>query len=517
MPMIRVLKVATCFLCLTWLASSPAVGQNTQADVKHDTSPALRDIPPVRPEAKALGAIRQEHIVKKLPPLPSRPRALRAPTDTVHQKSAPQPLKAAPATTFEGIGDANYRIASDPPDTNGAAGTTQYVEWVNTAFAVFDKTTGKMVLGPADGKTLWHGFGGNCEQFNDGDPIVQYDKVANRWVMTQFAVSGGAPFSQCIAVSTTPDATGPYGRYEFQFSDFNDYPKFGVWPDGYYASFNMFRGDSFIGAKACVFERAKMLTGEAARMQCFDVNNMGGLLPADLDGATAPPGGSPNYFVNFGRDQLNLWKFHVDWTNQASSTFTGPTAIPTAPFEVACDDCIPQPRVSQTLQSLSDRLMYRLAYRQWPDHESLVVNHTVTAGGRVGVRWYELRNLQGTPTIQQQGTFAPDSLFRWMGSIAMDKVGNMAMGYSVSSRQVSPSIRYTGRTVSDPPNQMAAEQKLMPGKGAQKSPDRWGDYSSISVDPTDDCTFWFTTQYLAGSGSFNWHTAIARIKFTNCQ
>jgi hypothetical protein len=496
--------------------SPAAFGQAVENAVKFDVSPPFRGIqPPARPQ----GAFFREHVVKKIP-LP--PEKLAALADTVLQKKATAKLAIGPVRPFPGIGRENFNITSDPPDTNGSVSKTHYVQWVNTGLAIFDKATGKAVLGPVEGNLLWTGFGGNCERFNDGDPVVLYDKAADRWLLTQFAVSQ-APFSQCIAVSTSPDPTGTYARYEYQFQDFNDYPKFGVWPDAYYGTFNMFQGNSFKGAKACAFERDEMLVSQAARMVCFDAANQGGLLPADLDGATAPPTGAPNYLLDIGANQLNLWKFHVDWTNPGSSTFTGPTAIKTAPFEIACRNapnpgqCVKQPRTSETLDTLSDRLMFRLAYRKFSDHETLVVNHAVVAGNSSGVRWYELRDPAGTPKIFQQGTFAPDAAFRFMGSVAMDKAGDILMGYTVSSSQISPGIRFTGRSVSDPPNQMAIEQQAVQGKGSQLSPERWGDYASMSIDPTDDCTFWFSTQYVSQTGKFNWSTSIVPVKFTGCQ
>jgi hypothetical protein len=496
---------------------TPSVlGQETQNAIRFDVSPPLRSI---QAPLKAQGAFVREHRVKKLPPLPAK---LAVRPDTALQNQATRPLPIDSFVVIPGIGrDTNYAITSDPPDTNGSVGRMHYVQWVNSGLAIFDKSTRKSVLGPVDGNLLWTGFGGNCEHFNDGDPIVLYDKAADRWLLTQFAVSQ-APFSQCIAVSTSDDPTGTYARYEYQFQDFNDYPKFGVWPDAYYGTFNMFRGNAFIGAKACAFERGKMIAGNAARMQCFDLVNQGGILSADLDGAMPPPAGSPNYLMNFGNDQLNLWKFHVDWSTPASSTLTGPTTIRTAPFEVACKgapnpgECVTQPGTTELLDTLSDRLMFRLAYRNFGDHEVLLVNHAVATAASSGVRWYEVRNPSGMPTIFQQGTYAPDGTFRWMASIAMDKAQNMLMGYSVSGPQTSPSIRFTGRSATDPLNQMAAEQAAVTGTGFQMTPDRWGDYASMSVDPTDDCTFWFSTQYVGATGSFNWQTSIVPVKFSNC-
>jgi len=444
------------------------------------------------------------------------------------QSSASPFVGTTGGLNFAGVGDGDYGFSPDaaPPDTNGAVGATQYVQWVNESFAVFNKATGALVYGPVAGSTLWRGFGGGCQTNNDGDPIVQYDKLANRWVFTQFSVST-SPYLQCVAVSTTSDATGSYNRYSFSYgSQFPDYPKLGVWPDAYYISFNIFSGNSFSGSKVCAYDRAAMLAGTPATQVCFQLSSsFGGLLPSDLDGTTAPPSGRPNFFLNFGANSLNLWKFHVDFATPGNSTLAGPTGIPVAAFTPACRGgaCIPQPNTRQQLDSLADRLMYRLAYRNFGDHESLVVNHsvTVTASKRTstaGIRWYEIRNPNGTPAVFQQGTYSPDLTYRWMGSIAMDKLGNIAMGYSASSSSVYPSIAMTGRLVSDTPGTMQAENTIYSGAGSQLTNlSRWGDYSAITVDPVDDCTFWYTNEYLKSSGTFNWSTRIASFKFPSCQ
>ncbi|HLI62620.1 MAG TPA: choice-of-anchor D domain-containing protein [Terriglobales bacterium] len=424
--------------------------------------------------------------------------------------------------SFEGIGDGQYGFTVEyaPPDTNGAVGATQYVQWVNTDFAVFDKTTGSLIAGPTPGNTLWTGFGGGCEANNDGDPIVLYDKLANRWVMSQFSVSSG-PYLQCIAVSVTSDATGPWYRYSFQYSYFDDYPKMGVWPDAYYETFNMFNGNTFMGSDACAYNRSAMLSGQSASQICFQQQfAVGGLLPSDLDGTTLPPAGSPNYMLDFGYNSLNLYKFHVDFNTPANSTFTGPTVISVAAFTPLCNggqDCVPQPLTDNKLDSLADRLMYRLAYRNFGTHESLVVNQSVAVAGGGGVRWYEIRNPNGTPVVAQQGTYAPDSSYRWMGSIAMDKIGDIAVGYSVSSGAVYPSIAFAGRMPSDAPGTLEAETLVWSGSGSQTPYlTRWGDYSAMTVDPTDDCTFWYTQEYLLTTGTWNWNTRIVNFKFPGC-
>ena len=452
--------------------------------------------------------------------------------DTAVQSTGGPLVATTSGLNIPGVGNGDYGFAPNaaPPDTNGAVGATQYVQWVNESFAVFDKATGIIVPGfPKSGNTLWSGFSGGCETNNDGDPIVQYDKSAGRWVMTQFSVST-KPYLQCVAVSTTSDATGAYNRYAFSYgvSQFPDYPKLGVWPDGYYISYNIFNnGTTFGGAKVCAFDRAAMLTGAVAVQECFQLStSYGGLLPSDLDGSIAPPTGSPNFFLNFGSNSLNLWKFHADFTNTANATLSGPTNIPVATFNAACNGgggCIPQPGTNQKLDSLADRLMYRLAYRRFTDgHEALVVNHSVKVSGNnhsqvVGIRWYELRT-PNAPTVFQQGTYSPDSTNRWMGSIAMDKVGDIALGYSASSSSIYPSIRYTGRVPTDPINTLQTENSILTGGGSQlPSLGRWGDYSSLTIDPVDDCTFWYTTEYLKNSGTFNWSTRIASFKFPGCQ
>jgi hypothetical protein len=449
--------------------------------------------------------------------------------DTAIQASTSPLVAITAGLNFEGVGEGitGYNANVSPPDTTGDVGLTQYVQWVNLSFAVFDKTSGAMVYGPAAGNTLWSGFGGACETSNDGDPLVQYDQLAGRWVLSQFAVPGGAAgYWQCVAVSQTSDATGAYHRYAFQYTSFNDYPKMGVWPDAYYVTYNMFGTISFQGAKVCALDRAKMIAGLPATQQCFQLSTAyGGLLPADLDGPTVPPVGTPNFLMNFGTGALRLWKFKVDWVTPANTTLTGPTSIPVAAFTTACGGgaCVPQPGTNQLLDSLGDRLMYRLAYRNFGTHQNLVVNHSVKTGAtrkdnKTGIRWYEIRNPNGTPVVHQQASYSPDANYRWMGSAAMDKVGNLAVGYSVSSGTLKPSVRFAARSASDPLNTLGSETSVITGTGSQTTGlERWGDYATLSVDPIDDCTMWFTTEYLAANGTFNWHTRINSFKLQGCQ
>src|SRR5215211_6039950 len=376
--------------------------------------------------------------------------------------------------------DPNARVA--PPDTTGDVGPNHYVQWVNLRYSIYTLTRDasnqitafNLVPGfPKNGSVVWQGFGGRCGSDNDGDPIVQYDQLADRWILTQFAVSG-TPYTQCVAVSTSPDPTGTYFRYAFSYSrSFNDYPKMGVWPDAYYISYNMFRsGHSFTGNTVCAFERDKMLIGSAARQACVNTTSGHSLEPSDLEGTTLPPAGSPNLLMSMTTTAIQFWRFAVNW-GAGTGTLTGPTNVAgVAAFSRACGGgaCIPQPGTTTVLDSLADRLMYRLSYRNFGDHESLVINHSVTSGTGVGIRWYELRNAAGqsfasaNPVLFQQGTFAPTNDFRWMGSAAMDKTGGIAIGYNISSSStIKPSIRYAYRGPADPLGTMGNETSVQVG------------------------------------------------------
>ena len=495
--------------------SGPAVASDTSAPLS-----SYKGAP--EPVASQQGG-KKEHFDKRDAGLPQKASDAR-PTAAIQTTAA---TTAAPtAASFEGVGVGltAFSVNSAPPDTDAAVGPTQIVEVVNSGFAVFDKA-GAVKYGPVSTNTLFSGFGGACETTNDGDGVVRYDRAANRWVIAQFANvrSTSGPYYECVAVSTTADATGSYNRYSFQYSNFPDYPKLGVWPDGYYITYNLFSGNTFKGAESCALDRTKMLAGLGATQQCFKTStSYGGLLPADNAGAAAPPVGAPNLHLALGATASTLayWKFYVDWTTPGNSRFSGPTSLNTAAFSQACGGgtCIPQGGTTNQLDSLADRLMYHLSYRNNADVESLVLTHSVTAGSTTGVRWYELRN-PTAPTIYQQGTYAPaDGAYRWMGSAAMDKSGGIAMGYSASSSTTNPSIRYTGRAATDTLGSMTAgEGTLVSGGGSQTGTlHRWGDYASMSIDPSDDCTFWFASEYLQASGSFNWSTRIGHFALPSC-
>ena len=518
--------------------SAPAGAQDTGPEVTsaiqsfaHDsvtarsgTSPGPRAIGP----RKANPADRKQAIADSNP----GPAVIPDPTGP-----APGQRSPAPADGFEGINNSQLGNEYYPPDTDGDIGPNHYVQIVNAAYAVFDRS-GNLLQGPTDTNALFQDLGGQCALQNDGDPIVQYDQFADRWLISQFAVSAGPPYYECIAVSKTPDPTGAYWQYAFPYTDFPDYPKIGVWPDGYYVSYNMYTaGLSFANAKFCALDRASMLTGAPATQQCFNRNQEFSLLPSDADGMTAPPVGSPNYFVGESwsqQDALTMYKFHVDWVTPANTTLAGPVSIGVNPFTWACVDpglgggqCIPQKGSTVKLDSLGGRAMYRLAYRNFGSHESLLVNHTVAMDNntgltsQTGIGWFEIRQPDaGAPTVQQQGTTAdPDgSTYRFMGSMAMDQDGNIALGYSTSGASRYAGIAYTGRLATDPANQMPQPEVLVKaGSGAQTGDrGRWGDYSAMQIDPTDECTFWYTNEYMATTAPKSWSTRVAHFSFPSC-
>ena len=378
-----------------------------------------------------------------------------------------------------------------PPDPNGAVGPNHIVTMCNLSFQIFDKV-GNSLFGPAANNTLWAGFGGECQTDNSGDPVVLYDQLADRWFLMQFTASGPT-FFNCVAVSQTNDPTGAYFRYAISTgNNFPDYPKAAVWPDAFYISTREFlNGSTFVGAGAYALNRAQAEAGNPnAQVISFlappnPIYKVGdGLLPSNLDGTTPPPVGSPNYFVGsqdnngpYGApsDALNLYKFHADFAVPANSTFTLTNTIPVAAFNSIlglCGGatgraCIPQPGTTVKIDHLGyrQRPLFRLAYRNFGDHESLVTNQSVSAGngpnGEVsGIRWWEIRNPNSGPVIFQEGTYAPgitDGIHRWMGSIAMDGQGNIALGYSAANNAnpaVFPSVSYTGRLAGDPPGVM---------------------------------------------------------------
>ncbi len=373
-----------------------------------------------------------------------------------------------PIRSFDGVGYPGVGCNCAPPDTNGAVGATQYVQIVNEGYQVFDKATGNSVLGPNSISSVWTGFSGVCATGGKGDPVVLYDHLANRWLISQFAGSGSAVTDECVAISTTSDATGTYYRYGFHLgTNFFDYPHLSVWPDAYYMSMNIFNaaGTSYLGPQPFAFDRTKMLSGQPATF-VSPVGPLGGsvdgFLPADLDGPTLPPTGAPNTFVGFPGQATNpnytTYHFHVDFATPANSTFTTFANPPAAGFTALCPStraCVPQSGVTSAnyLDGIGDRLMFRLAYRNFGDHESVVGTYSVSSGGVAGLRWFELRNVTSGPvSVYQQSTYQPDTTWRWLGSATMDGQGNLAIGFSASSSSIHPQLRYAGRLATDPIN-----------------------------------------------------------------
>jgi hypothetical protein len=412
-----------------------------------------------------------------------------------------------PVINLAGVGNVNGVY---PPDTEGDVSPDYYFQMINLSFAIWDKD-GNQLYGPVDNSTLWTGFIGPWTGTNDGDPVVVYDELAGRWMATQFAVNtSNGTYWELVAISETSDPLGSYYRYAFQFPAFNDYPKLSVWTDAYYATFNMFGGNTRVGVAA--FQRDSMLVGNSANMVYFNQpSGTFSMLPADFDG-TPPPDGTPCYFGHlrtFSTQKFEIYAFHVDWNITANSTFTLEKSLSPASFNPNIDG-IPQPGTGQQLDALNMMLMYRLQYRNFGSYQTLVTNHTVNAGGRAGVRWYEFRKDTADWYIYQQGTFSPDNENRWMGSIAMGGNGNIALGYSVSSSSTFPSLYYTGRSPSAAPGEMNfSEIKIIGGTSSQSGINRWGDYSAMSVDPTDDTTFWYTSEYHRSS----WKTRIISFNF----
>ncbi len=495
---------------------------------KNDVSVPLRDMNPDLYVGKPMDREASEN--PKIPHVHTD-----VPDEAVQDTNASQRALAAPDVpspllSFDGIVFPGVGCNCAPPDTDGEVGQTQYVQMVNEGIQVFNKSTGASIFGPVGISTLWNGFGGVCQNNGSGDPVVLYDQLANRWVISQFAGSS-VPTDECVAVSTTNDASGSYYRYGFHLgSNFFDYPHLSVWPDGYYMSMNVFNssGTAFLGPQPFAFDRAKMLVGQPATFVSTGVTGGSSedvYLPADLDGSTLPPTGSPATFISMPfSGTFKVRHFHADFATPSNTTFTLFASPASAGFTELCPttrSCVPQSGQTSTnrLDGIGDRLMFRLATRFIGGHESTVGNFTVSSGGVAGIRWFELRDVTSGPvTVFQQSTYQPDTTWRWMGSAAMDQAGNIALGFSASSSSIFPQIRYAARLAGDPINTMAqGETTMHAGTGSQKGTgNRWGDYSSLTVDPVDDCTFWYTQEYYQTTGTFNWRTRIGSFKLSTC-
>ncbi len=529
------------------------------------------------------------------PPVMTSPAGAAA----VEQQSQGSQPGAEMVASFDGLGvgfQGPQGTASlrNPSDNTFAVGPNHIFQIVNTRMAIFTKkgkqfdTTGKVLYGPVPTNTLFKGFGGACEAINNGDAVVRYDQLADRWLIVMPIFRRGAirpdqpqpgragdpaqvsvpgqpgqpgpaarlfvpppsppeqqpqrgqggqrgqsgpqgPYSICYAISTSSDPFGSYYRYEFLRPLFPDYPRPAIWPDGYYVPTST--GDNVIQKHACVLERAQMLKGEPASEQCVIIDDVNFLNNADIDGKELPPRGAPNIMMAAGGTQLKndfeddgifTWKFHVDWKNPANTKITGPEKIAVAPYHYLCGgqltNCVPQPGIDRRLDAQGDKIMARLVYRRIGARESIVAVHSVnTSAGGGGVRWYEFRiDEKRAIRLHQQGTYAPDGFFRWMASPAIDRYGNIGIGYSFGGTPNFAGQRFAARRASDPPGKLTVRETiLVEGEGAQNAM-RWQDYTQTAIDPSDDCTIWYVGDYLK-KGETNYTSRIGAFRLPGCR
>jgi hypothetical protein len=520
------------------------------SDTHHDTSEPLRNITPI-PASRTIGRV-EFH-----PPQSASQRVSKLPSNAAAANPAPVSsdtgVNIIPVMNEAGLGlfFTGPQGPFTPPgaisDATGAVGTTQYLQWVDDSFAIFDKASGNVLYGPAAGNTIWSGFGGACQNDNDGQPTVNFDKLANRWVVSQYAMSSGVPYLQCVAVSTTNDATGAWYRYSFVMgggSDsrgnytpgwINQNAKLGVWPDAYYMVFDMYGGATFEGEKFCALQRAYLIAGNQGAFQCVMLPpQYFGVVVSDLDGLTPPPAGAPAYFATEDPYQfaIDIWKFSVDWNNFQNTTLSLPIPLSDSNPIPSCSSssfiglCIPQPGTSQLLDSLGGRLVGRMPYRNYGSRQSLFLTETSGAAvtppqgppAATGITFLEMQiGSNGGITFYQGGTFAPDtSNFRFLPSIASDLAGNVAVAYNLSSPQTYPSQLFASRAFGDPLNTLGNETLLNPGNASQTTTSVWDYRASLTVDPVDDCTYWYTQQYIPYAGATLWVTVIAGQYLAGC-
>jgi len=479
--------------------------------------------------------------------------------DTALQTTLGTAASPAPLSSFDGLSNQDnfntFGFRVNPPDPNIDVGPNHIVEMINLVFGVYDKA-GNLLLGPVDTGTLWQGFAVPDCTVPSGDPVVLYDQFTDRWILTQFTTDGPEYFD-CVAISTTGDPTGSYYRYAFSTGlNFPDYPKYGNWTDSYVITTREFGPTVEYGIGVYALEKNKMVNGQPdARAVSFFIDGNDptllplvgdGLLPADIDGKQKPKTdtaipivGTQDDGAGYGAtfDALNIWDLNVKWRSTPIATLALNSQKPTAAFDSifpcapTSRDCLPQPGITNTAQYLDilsyrQRPTFRLAYRNFGTYETLVTNQSVEAApGVAGARWYEIRRTGGSYSIYQQGTYAPgDGVHRWMGSIAQDRMGDMALGYSVvNGTTVYPGIRYTGRLTGDALGQMTlGEGTIVNGSGVQRTTNsRWGDYTSMNVDPTNDCTFYYVNEYYTAASqatsTAGWLTRIGSFKYPSCK
>jgi hypothetical protein len=549
----------------------------------------------------ALVAPASRYTARQNPAAPITPPVMTSPPGAaaVEQRSQGALPGAALVASFDGLGAGfegpqGAATLRNPSDNSLAVGPDHIMQTVNTRMAIFTKkgkrfdTTGKVLYGPAPTNTVFKGFGGACEAANNGDAVVRYDQLADRWLIVmpifrrgavrpdqpqpgragdpaQLSVPGQAgqpgaavplfvpppsppaqaqqpprgqrgqqpgpqgPYSMCYAISAGPDPFGPYYRYEFLRPLFPDYPRPAIWPDGYYVPTST--GDDVIQKHACVVERAKMLKGEPAREQCVIIDGVNFLNNADIDGKGLPPPGAPNVMMAAGGTQLKnvlegdgifVWKFHVDWENPADTKINGPEKIAVAPYHYLCGgqltNCVPQPEVDRRLDAQGDKIMARLVYRKIGARESLVAVHSVnTSAGGGGVRWYEFRiDKDRGVRLRQQGTYAPDGFYRWMASPAIDRFGNIGVGYSFGGTPNFAGQRFAARRADDPLGKLTLRETVLAEGEAAQNAMRWEDYTQTAVDPSDDCTIWYVGDYIK-KGETNYSSRIGAFRLPGCR
>ena len=465
-----------------------------------------------------------------------------AAVEQVSQGASPAP---ALVTSFDGLGvgftgPQGTADARNPSDNSLGVGPDEIVQIVNSRMAIFAKkgarhaATGTVLFGPVVTNALFAGFGGPCEKMISGDAVVRYDQLAGRWlfvlpIFRRISDQPDAPYAMCYAVSTGPDPMGSYYRYQFNRPLFPDYPRPAIWTDGYYLPTST--GDTVIQKHVCAADRSKMLQGQSANEQCVIVDGVNFLNDSDIDGRRLPPAGMPNIVMAAGGTQLHeqfeddgifAYTYHVDWDDPTKTHLSGPEKIAVAPYHYLCNGqlskCVPQPNTDVRLDAQGDKLMQRLVYRNYGRYQSIAAVHSIdTKAGGGGVRWYEFRlDKTGKPHLYQQGTYAPDSNYRWLGSIAMDRKGDIGIGYSYGGATVYPGQRFAARLADDPKGQMTLhEAVLADGQASQTTTLRWEDYTTLDIDPSDDCTFWYVGDYFH-TGAENYSTRIGAYRLPGC-
>ena len=507
-------------LCAAWLIGLSLNAQDGPISpsiigvgVYHGLTPPLRDLPTISPEEfeqMALSAEFERNEELQHRSYPYAESALPQGPDEAWQKvMGTFEGSKAPIVNFDGQTSPYY-----PPDDNGTAGPSHFMQTINTVYAIYNKT-GTLVAGPTNMNLLFSGVtGATC---NDGDPLVLYDEQASRWLAVEFSICGSNDY-MLVAVSQTSDPTGSWHKYSFDVADMPDYEKFGIWQDGYYMGTNNSAGNDIY-----VFQRSQMLTGGTAQFVGFDnawrpttIDGFMCVPPVDNDGTFAPTG-APGLFITInddaiggGSDQLWIYELAVNLTTPSSSTFNRVQTLGVTAFDSnfgANWDNIKQLGTTRELDAIPQVIMNCPQYRNFGTYQTIVCCHTVDVDNtdHAGVRWYELRKTTGTWSVRQTGTYAPDAHSRWMASIMLNGFNEIGLGYSVSSSTMNPAVRYAGQSstayATGAGTLDVAEQVIINGSYSQTAYNRWGDYSGMSVDPSDDRTFWYTNQYMGSTTS----------------